>query len=62
VRVIDPLDPGAAERDLGILLGVEEVVRAQVGVAVGDVGVDAGDINGCRGGGVAGGDALRRVG
>jgi hypothetical protein len=36
-----PLDARSLEADLRILLGGEEVVRAQVLVAIGDPGVDA---------------------
>src|SRR5690606_9489209 len=47
-RVVHHLDRGAAELDGRVVLHVEEVVAAQVRVAVGVAGVDAGGLDGDR--------------
>ena len=47
--VADDLDAGRLEGHLGVVLGVEEVARAQVLVACGLVRVDRGDLDGAVG-------------
>ncbi len=45
MRLVDRLDPRALERQIGILVDIKEVGRAQVIVAVVALGVDAGRLD-----------------